>query len=279
MKRPNNYWKTYASGSLTAIIVLIFAYLIYEYWSLLGAYESSSATLRNLAIVVVAVIGLPFAILRSLTALRSLANDRYQKSAEMLGSKILAVRISGVVGLRDVAHATPQTHHLQTMRILCAFIRNWQDSELESISQQDEWLTELLPWRMAREDVQEIVDSIGHRSSKQLAVERKSNYRLELCKADLSYITLVDGNLSGAYLWQTNLSGAVLQGADLSNTNLSYAILSDTDLTGANLSGAEGLTAAQLAEAKAKQGNPPILTGVKDCSTGKPLAWCGKNSS
>ena len=279
MKRPNNYWKTYASGLLTAVIVLIFAYLIYEYWNLLGAYESSSATLRNIAIVLAAVVGLPFAILRSLAALHSLADDRYQKSAEMLGSKILAVRISGVVGLWHVAHAVPRTHHLQTMRILCAFIRNWQDSELESTRQQDEWLTELLPWRMARGDVQEIVDSIGRRSSKQLAVERKSNYRLELYKADLSYIMLVGGNLSGAHLWQTKLSGAVLQGADLSNTNLAYAILSDTDLTGANLSGAEGLMASQLAEAKAEQGNPPILTGVKDYITGKPLAWCGKNSS
>lgn len=279
MKWPSNYWKTYASGSLTAVIVLISAYLIYEYWSLLGAYESSSATLRNIAIVLAAVIGLPFAILRSLAALHSLADDRYQKSAEMLGSKILAVRISGVVGLWNVAHAVPRTHHLQTMRILCAFIRNWQDSELESIRQQDDWLTELLPWRMAREDVQEIMDSIGGRSSKQLTVERKFNYRLELYKADLSHIMLVGGNLSGAHLWQTNLSGAVLRDADLSNTHLAHAILSDTDLTGANLSGAEGLTASQLARAKAERGKPPILTGVKDCSTGKALVWCGKNSS
>ena len=280
MRWRTNYWNTYRSRLLIiGGTVLICVYLIYEYWSLLGAYESSSATLRNLAIVAAAVIGLPFALIRSLTALQSLLDDRYQKSAEMLGSKILAVRLGGIVGLWHVAHGFPQTHHIQTLRIMCAFIRHWQDSELESTSQQGEWFSEHLPRPMAREDVQEIVTFMCTRSSKQRAVERKSGYKLELYKADLSHIMLFDGSLSGANLWGTNLSGAVLRGMDLSNTYLALAILSDTDLTGANLSGANGLTASQLEEAKAEQGNPPVLTGVKDYITGKPLAWCGKNSS
>lgn len=122
MKRRNNYWNTYRIRLLIiGGTVLICAYLIYEYWSLLGAYESSSATLRNLAIVAAAVIGLPFALIRSLTALQSLLDDRYQKSAEMLGSKILAVRIGGIVGLWHVAHGFPQTHHIQTLRITVCF--------------------------------------------------------------------------------------------------------------------------------------------------------------
>ena len=158
MKRRNNYWNTYRIRLLIiGGTVLICAYLIYEYWSLLGAYESSSATLRNLAIVAAAVIGLPFALIRSLTALQSLLDDRYQKSAEMLGSKILAVRIGGIVGLWHVAHGFPQTHHIQTLRILCAFIRHWQDDELGGTGQQDEWFSEHLPRPMAREDVQETI--------------------------------------------------------------------------------------------------------------------------
>lgn len=277
MKRQSNFWKTHMSSLLSVIIILICVYLVYEYWDLLGENEAGSATLRNLAIVVTAAIGLPFVIIRSLVPLRSLLDERYQKSAEMLGSEILAVRIGGIVGLWHVAYGSPQTHHIQTMRVLCAFIRNWQDIGLTKANQQHGLLSENLPLPMAREDVREAMLAIIFRSAKQVAVEKESGYKLELYNADLTNLVLSRGNLSGGHLWGANLSRAVLRGVDLSGALMTLAIFSDTDLTGANLSGAEGLTASQLAGAKAEEENPPILTHARDCNTGKPLVWCGEN--
>ena len=86
--------------------------------------------------------------------------------------------------------------------------------------------------------------------------------------ANLSGANLCDTNLSNAYLSNANLSGANLSGArvdctDLSNANLSGANLSDanmgeSDLSGANLSGAN-LTGANIMNAVLSGAN---LTGA-----------------
>ena len=129
--------------------------------------------------------------------------------------------------------------------------------------------------------------------------------------ADLSRRNLHNVNLSGADLRRANLSGAIFQdakasnalferanlsrasflGADLSGARLMMADMSgahflDADLTNANISGvkfscggqqtAQGLTQAQLDDARADPDNPPELTGVLDAGSGEPLVWRGK---
>ena len=58
-----------------------------------------------------------------------------------------------------------------------------------------------------------------------------------LFEIDLSHVLLYDANLSGADLTLANLRGALLEGSDLSGACLAAAQIQHTDLTGANLIG------------------------------------------
>ena len=81
----------------------------------------------------------------------------------------------------------------------------------------------------------------------------------DLTGANLKYSVLTNAvfwgarlagtQLAGAKLDGSNLSGAMLKGAELRGARLSAANLAGADLTGANLEFAEGVDAAQLAEA------------------------------
>jgi TIR domain/Pentapeptide repeats (8 copies) len=78
-------------------------------------------------------------------------------------------------------------------------------------------------------------------------------HRADLSSANLSHASLSSANLSSAHLdsadlSHANLSHAYLGNADLSRANLSHADLNDADLSGANLSGAD-LRAANLSRA------------------------------
>ena len=106
-------------------------------------------------------------------------------------------------------------------------------------------------------------------------------------KTDLSRANLRDANLGGS---GADLCDAILVGADLSGTNLGGAKLAGADLTDANISGADfaydyrsgvespvsGLTQGQLDQAKADRCRPPVLDGVLDALTKKPLVWNGR---
>ena len=108
------------------------------FWGWLSDGESSSTTIRNLSLVIAAIIGLPLAIWRSIvaerqadaaqrqseTARRGLLNERYQKGAEMFGSGRLSVRLGGVYALALLAREHPGDYHLEIVSLFCAFVRN-----------------------------------------------------------------------------------------------------------------------------------------------------------
>ena len=132
-----------------------------------------------------------------------------------------------------------------------------------------------------------------------LAVAKLDAARLggaNLSGADLRAASLKDAKLGGADLSDANLggSGADLSGAELTAASLAGANLGNADLTGANLadavvsgadfsrdwrdgtaSPARGLTQRQLDQAKAEPASPPILDGVIDPESNKPLVWNG----
>ena len=118
----------------------------------------------------------------------------------------------------------------------------------------------------------------------------------KLVGADLRATSLRDAELSNADLTNTNLDGS---GADLSGANLTCAKLIGAKLgraklagakfEGADISGADfvhdwqherpspasGLTQEQVDQAKADPSRPPILDGILDSVTNKPLVWKG----
>ena len=135
---------------LLALFVLVLSsvmiYFVAQYWDWLrmsqsgnvSATETGSATVRNIGLVVVAMIALPLAIWRSNTAHRqalsaqiqsetaqdSLLNERYQTGTEMLGSPSLSVRLGGIYSLDRLAKEHADSYHIQIMQLFASYIQN-----------------------------------------------------------------------------------------------------------------------------------------------------------
>ncbi len=257
----------------TILLILLLVCIVFEIsdcgaiWEWLqegDSRESNGATLRNVGLVVAAVIALLLAIWRSrvaqrqaATAERSLLNERYQKGAEMLGSKVLAVRLGGIYALQGLAEEDPKQYHVQIMKLFCAFARRPTHDGDDGIGKgkqsdaPDESDTET---ERRREDVRAVMEAIGSRSESDIVLEREDSFKLDLTGVDVGDADLRRANLSWIVLKNANLSGAKLNRANLSMTGLDGANLSKADLTGANLSGAT-LTNAKLCGAELYHAN------------------------
>ena len=99
--------------------------------------------------------------------------------------------------------------------------------------------------------------------------------------ADLHRADLVEADLRGAKLYrailhQANLTKSILCGAELYGAEFSDAALTGADFSDDGRNPAEGLTQAQLDEARADPLGPPLLDGAQDADTGVPLVWQGE---
>ena len=280
-------WKWIAGAVLLTSLVLIVVFRE----GLISDQEPLSTTVRNLALVVAAIVALPLAIWRSTvaegqanTARQGLLNERYQKGAEMLASEITPVRLAGIYALASLARDHPEQYHIQIIELLCAFVRNPSEiKEDQGVpSSEDSPL---------REDVQAAITAVGNRGNRGLGYEKARNFQLDLNHAFLKQARLRNANLSGADLMCANLSHADLRcadlsGADLEGTDLAMASLSGLDLSGAKIGTAvielstdvlaidTILTQTQLDRAKANPDNPPAIDSfARDAVTGKPLLW------
>ena len=120
----------------TVVVVSAAAYVWAAYPEWLAADESASATLRNLAFVAAAIIGLPIAIWRGLVAERqadaslrqidgshrSLLNERFQNGARMLGEPPTnpSARLGGIHALARLANECPDFRPL-VLQLFAAF--------------------------------------------------------------------------------------------------------------------------------------------------------------
>ena len=247
------------------VLVLVTGLLLsWCYWEeLRGHRESLSTTIRNVGLVIGGALAILFAVWRSIvaekqaaTAQRGLLNERYQKGAEMLGSKVLAVRLGGIYALERLAREHPGGYRMQIINLLCAFVRNPPGENNQDIHK-------------VREDVQAVMTEVGNRDALRIKIEKGKFVML-----DLSGATLVEADLRGA-----ELSGADLRGAKLSGATLRGAFLNGANLSGADMKGCKGLTQKQIDKTIADTDNPPKLEGVIDANTGKPLVWSGASPS
>ena len=216
---------------MVLLAVTILSILFWDSW--IGDEESVGTAIRNLVLVMAAIAALPLAIWRSKvaerqaataqrqseTAQRGLLNERYQKGAEMLGSKVLAVRLGGIYALARLAREHPEDYHVQIMSLLCAFVRNPPTAVSEDAK--------------VREGVRAVITAVVERSEAQIEREKQEN-----CRLDLSGANLKGAFPEGAVPAQANLKGAVLAQANLEEAFLYRANLEGADLTGANLKGA-----------------------------------------
>ena len=111
------------------VVVIATIVISFLFWNDLKTDDISS-TIRNIILAAAAVIALPLAIWRSIvaqrqvdTAQQSLLNERYQKSAEMLGhTDKQSVRIGGIYALDRLAAERPKDYHIQVMKLFSAFV-------------------------------------------------------------------------------------------------------------------------------------------------------------
>lgn len=249
-------------------------------------------------------------------AARILLNERFQRGAEMLGSETLSVRLGGLYALARLSEKHPEHYHVEVMRLFCAFARYPVGKPVENISLTngghlagdaqytvgyEKAGTELAEERRekddrpprVREDVQAVMDLLRRRSEKHIELEQKANFRLDLRGVKLRFGSLAKMNLDGAFLMKADLSNTILSpetsfvdanlsGADLENANLVGANLSGTQFTGSEDADprseppATGLIQEQLDRSKADPSHPPVLNGVLDSNTNKPLVWNGR---
>ncbi len=288
--------------SLLAALILIGAGLVtaiigIEFWSVVGFWEwmqsasdvgeSNSETVRNVGLVIAAVIALPLAIWRSWVAGRQataslrqatsaqrqadtshqeLLNARHQQGAEMLGSDVLPVRLGGIYALRRLSEDYPEIYHIEIMRLFCAFARNPTGNDggsaLEDSRVRDPW--EEIEGPQLGEDVQAIMHAIRFRTARAIELERTAGFFLDL---------------SGANLRGANLQGADLTGADLRRTHLKNAFLRNANLSGSWFDSVmpsppiNGLIQNQLDQAFADPDNPPKLNGIIDDVSQEQLVW------
>ena len=200
------------------------------------------------------------------TAQRSLTYERYQKGVEMIGSTILAVRLGGIYALGHLAKEHPNAHHVQVMRVLCAFVCYHIPSDQTSQARLEELLHGISEenessqtYRLLHPDVQEAANAIGSRNEDRIQIERYSKYQPDLSRAKmrdlkLGWLNFTNCNfegadLTGATLINTNLSRTCLYNATLSDVTLDGADLASANLTDANLSGVRSAVSAKFTNA------------------------------
>ena len=247
--------------------------------------ESGSTTIRNIGLVIAAVVALTLTIRRISvadsqvkTSQQGLLYDRYQKGAEMLGSSVLAVRLGGIYALQRLATEEPTQFLHQVVRQYCAFARH-PPKHGGSKSGGTEPTPEANP-TFAPEDVRTVMNAIVDFLDHPEPIDEAGDLTLDLRGANLSDLDLSGAqlhraNLSRANLVYADLSGAILTQADVSDANLLDANVSGTKFSQGGLSQVRGLTQDQLDAACADPENPPELEGVVD-QKGLPLRWRGR---
>ena len=237
--------------------------------------EPVSTTIRNIALIVGGLIAVMLAMWRSRvserqadTAHQGLLYDRYQRGAQMLGDHALAVRLGGIYALKRLAEDYPEQYHVEVMKLLCAFVRNPPaiPTPQRNILQVLVEISNLAPphrvMNPLRQDVQAAIEAIGRRSRREMDIEKRHEYTLNLRGADLRGAHLPSVNLgswreysvpqevnpsrepgvtdlTGVFLCSAILTNAILSNADLTRVCLCNSRLSSTDLSGAFLGSAK----------------------------------------
>ena len=275
-------------GIAVALIFLIVSVIAtVSYWGCLSAGETFGSTLRNVAVIIAGLVALPLAIARILvvgdqadTADRSLANDRYQRGAEMLGHNNETVRIGGIDALREVAQQYPDQYVRPAMRLLCSFL----GIEIANAHNVPDFRT--------RSDLQAAIEAIGIFGPDQRGTHHDEHNRHSV---NLSNVTIAHANLSGMNLAglnfhnsgfvRTNLRGVDFSEADLRRASLDTVDMTNTILEGALIAGARfsphvgGMTQEILDSAIADENEPPVIGGMQDYQSGSPLVWKDKHAA
>lgn len=231
------------------LLALLGSLLSWHFWpELKGDTESTSTTLRNIALVNGGVVAAVLAIWRSKvaenqvdasqlqadTAQFSFLNDRYERGATALGSAAITERLAAIYSLDQLAGEHPDLFETQALDLLCAFIRNARGSQT-AVASNNATKTRTLRWQPTlAEDLQAAITVVGHHPQAGTHRESRIAHRLNLRHANLE-----GADLDGLDLSQVDLSHAILTDARCRNVNFTRSALEEATLHNTRLSGAD----------------------------------------
>ncbi len=313
--RTGTFWFTLA----VILILSASAGLSASYWGQLsgpsGDKQSLSETVRNVMLMIGALLALPLAYWRGLVAERqvkatsdsvnaahtAISNQRFQAAAQMLSNESNAVRLGAIHTLVTLAREDAERYYIASAMLLAAFVRratNMDDEDAPEIKRGR--------GRRIREDAGSALDFIASRTAADSLLEREREFKIDLSGASLNRVDLRGVNLSGVILRSANLRGAHLGSVNFTDTDLSNAalggaylrnaVLCRTILSGVNFSAfvrdangefveltrpngprpAVGLVQSQLDLSLDDGEDPPLLRGVVDTETSDQLLWHGR---
>ena len=266
---------------ITFGLLIVSGVLAHYYWDCLSVGETFGSTLRNVAVIIAGVVALPLAITRILvvggqadTADRSLANDRYQRGAEMLGHEQEIVRIGGIDALREVAQQYPDQYVRPAMRLFCAFLYKHCRS------------ANRVPSFKNRPDLQAAMEAVASFGPELRGTHHDLDNRhcVNLGGISFFYGAFSRMNLAGLSFQnsgfdQTSMKGVDFSGADLRKSSFNTVNMHGTILDRAQIDGAQfsrrvtGLTQRQVDQARTSGDDAPRFNGTLDADTGEPLVW------
>lgn len=243
------------------------------FWQLAG-----DPAFRNIGLLAVAVIGIGFAIYRSVklhqqtkTAIRQadtseagLNIDRFQKGVEMLSSNNRTMREAGVHLLSELAIQNLATYYIATRTALTGFITQLSDEHLNKFNDvhgkqlvaisESEFVMCCGENELALQQLSELKSFAETRS-------KRSNERTNFSGANFCLVYLENGNFKNMVITNVNFNSSHLINADFRGVVFNRVCFLDTDLCGAKFGNNKGLTYAQLS--KAKNVDPEFLAKLK----------------
>ena len=213
------FWRWSCVVATTVATVAIVA--CWMWWNWLNAVqpemESGSTTLRNVGLVIAALVALPFLIGRSIvserqseaalrdsdTSIKNLLQQNYQANAEGLRSDVPFFRLSSIAALDQLAQQHDE-YYVRVITLLCAFVRH-PYGEIKGGGYS------------LRSDVRDILGVISRRSEREKSLERTNKLTIDLGGANLDHV----------FLWQMDLENAILNETVFSEAHLSSIKLSD----------------------------------------------------
>lgn len=246
--------------SRTFQVVLAIVFLIYLLlFSHISGITNEHELIRNIGLVIAALIGFPMLIWRTSIADRQASTaeashvaETYTKAIEQLGAvndkghPKLELRLGALYSLEKIA-LTNEDYHSQVMEVLCAYVR--LNARFNSIEREDESIPAEAVFS-PREDIQTVMTILGRRN---IGFDQE-NARLNLRSVDLEGTDLSGAHLDkaifeGSHLEHTKFINASLKHCSFERANLAYSDLSDCDAFHSNFTDAN-LKCAKLQNSK-----------------------------
>jgi uncharacterized protein YjbI with pentapeptide repeats len=241
-----------ASAALTAIAAIFGA--IFLSWRTVIAHWSARASQHQASVAREAHLTTLFTkAVEFLGATREMKitkdiGDSSQAQSSSITEPNIEVRLGAIYALERIAKDS-ERDHLPVMEVLCAYIRNPQNSGIpkryESSMKSGDLESSIGEVRI---DVQAALTVIGRRSSNRIEYERKNGFRLNFEAANLQNANLSRGNFSYARFKRASLDLARVDlaemqeanfwGASLVSATFQYSRLQDACFASANLTNA-----------------------------------------